>query len=209
LLKFFRLQKCKQRQLCEIVSPVKSAIGGGFLTPQSRKAMRRWLFRDPFAAVLPIGLGFSSQFHFQTREKHMSGRGRKPNLKVIPQVPGAGRPEPASDLPSAEAAIWRYLVGTMPAHWFASSEPLLRCLCSTLATCDALAARITTARKEANWKLLDRLTRIHERQTKCAADLAGKLRLTPRSKTSVEQAANLRQIPPLSTRPWEMGKTQS
>jgi hypothetical protein len=135
----------------------------------------------------------------------MVQRGRKSaELRLLPKIPGQQRPEPP-DLPPAESEIWRAVIGAMPAGWFGPEcQPLLRCYCSLLATCDVLAARVVAAREETNWKLVDRLTKIHERQTKCATDLAGKLRLTPRSKTSVEMAANMRQVPQPGSRPWDM-----
>ena len=136
----------------------------------------------------------------------MVQRGRKlPHLTVIPKIPGQGRPEP-EDLPAAEAKVWRRIVDAMPAHWFgAENQPLLRCLCSMIATSEALAAGIVKARTASDWNMVSKLTRIHERTSRCAADLSARLRLTPRSKTSVERAANLRQAPPPSVRPWEIG----
>jgi hypothetical protein len=134
----------------------------------------------------------------------MGQRGRKSHLTVIPKIPGQGRPEP-EELPIDEAKVWRAIVGAMPGHWFGPEcQPLLRCFCSMIATCDALAARIVKARKAGEWNTVDKLTRTHEHTARCATDLASKLRLTPRSKTSVERAANLRQVPPPPVRPWEI-----
>src|SRR5262245_56970885 len=139
-------------------------------------------------------------------EEQMVQRGRKSlNLRVIPKIPGHGRPEPEG-LPAAEAKLWRSIVGAMPDHWFGTeNQPLLRCLCSMIATSEALAAGIVKARAASDWNMVSKLSRIHERTSRCAADLSAKLRLTPRSKTSVERAANLRQAPPPSVRPWESG----
>jgi hypothetical protein len=135
----------------------------------------------------------------------MVQRGRKsPHLSLVtPTIPGQGRLEP-KDLPAAEAKVWRSIVSAMPEHWFRASEPLLRCLCTMIATSDVLAAKIAKARTAGDWNMVNKLTRIHERTGRCAADLSAKLRLTPRSMTSVERAANLRQVPAPPTRPWEI-----
>jgi hypothetical protein len=68
---------------------------------------------------------------------------------------------------------------------------------------DVLAARINEAREGDDLKALNQLTRMHVFSTRAATDLAGKLRTTPRSKTSVEQAANLKVASPPTARPWK------
>src|SRR5262245_65432308 len=94
----------------------------------------------------------------------MVQRGRKsPNLTVIPKIPGQGRPEP-ENLPAAEAKVWRSIVGAMPEHWFGpENQPLLRCLCSMIATSEALAAGIVKARTAREWKMISRLNRDTQR----------------------------------------------
>jgi hypothetical protein len=138
----------------------------------------------------------------------MVQRGRKSLqltlIKTTPRVPGQGRP-PGKGLPPAEARVWKMIVDAMPAGWFGPEcQPILRCLVSHIVTTQVLAVEIVKAREAEDWDKLNQLTNIHEREGRSIADLSTKLRLTPRSKTSVERAANLRQVPPPPIRPWEI-----
>jgi hypothetical protein len=92
----------------------------------------------------------------------------------------------------------------MPASWFSTCLYLLRLLCSHAATAQAIAAALAKARAQRDWIGVKRLMPMHERETRAVVYLSSMLRLTPRSKTSVEFAANQLQNSQPSVRPWEV-----
>jgi hypothetical protein len=133
-------------------------------------------------------------------------RGRKPaNLNIVPigVVPGRGRPEPPTNLPKEEQQVWRDIVGVMPSDWFRTSLHLLRLLCHHIATAEALAVALAKARQQHDWDAVRKLTAMHEREARVAGYLSTVLRLTPRSKSSVEWAANQTQTPQPEVTPWD------
>jgi hypothetical protein len=133
-------------------------------------------------------------------------RGRKPvNLNIVPigVVPGRGRPEPPNELPQEEARIWREIVASMPSNWFRTSMHLLRLLCHHVATAETLAVALAKARAQGDWVEVRQLAAMHEREARTAGYLSTVLRLTPRSKTSVEWAANATQTAQPEVTPWD------
>jgi hypothetical protein len=71
-----------------------------------------------------------------------------PKLNLVPIVPGQGRSRAPKGFPPQEAAIWRGIVASMPDHWFTPAcQPVLRCLCSCIATADALVSKIAALRE--------------------------------------------------------------
>jgi hypothetical protein len=132
-------------------------------------------------------------------------RGRQPaNVTTFPigVLPGSGRPEPDPDIPKEEAALWREFVGKMPADWFRTSTHLLRPLCCHIVTLRTVSAALAKARSKDDWLLVRRLTPIFDRETRAAAHLSSVLRLTPRSRTTTEIAANAKARLVPTEKPW-------
>jgi hypothetical protein len=111
----------------------------------------------------------------------MRKRGRKSvaSLSVVAPDVRMQRPEPPAKLSAEEKAIWREIVAKVKPDWFWSSEHLLVCYVRTLAHERMLADWIKQTDKS-NPHYLD-LLRMHRTETMLCANLAGKLRLTPRS----------------------------
>jgi hypothetical protein len=122
---------------------------------------------------------------------------------VVSIVPGR-RLQPPKNMPSQEAVIFREIINALPSGFITPAcAPILRCLCTHIATTDALAPRIAEVRAIKNLAKLDLLTTIFARESKLIGDLSTKLRLPPKSKWGQEKAAVLEaKAPP--TRPWEV-----
>lgn len=98
--------------------------------------------------------------------------------------------------------IWREIVDTMPDGWFNPGvQPVLRCLCSHIATSEYLAARIILHRNQNNLEKLNYCTQMLERESKAVGELSSKLRLTPKSKWGQEKASHLQKLNS-KKRPW-------
>lgn len=116
-------------------------------------------------------------------------------------VPGSGRPEPTGVTREA-GKHWRKIVEAMPDGWFGPEViPVLRCLCSAIATWEKVEAEIPEVTAQQDWAALDTLTRLQERQTKVIGDMSTRLRLTPKSKWGQEKAST-KQALGASKRPW-------
>ena len=117
-------------------------------------------------------------------------------LKVVPdsRMPP---PEPSTELTAAERQVWDGIVERVRPGWFYSSEVLLASYCRLAAQEAVLAHEIAEA---------DRGSRRHFEVLKlmlsvsiAAANIATKLRLTPRS--SVDRY--VRKVAPSGQRPWD------
>ena len=89
------------------------------------------------------------------------------------------RPEPPAKLSAEEKAIWREIVAKVKPGWFWSSEHLLVLYVRSLAHERMLADWIKQTDKS-HPRYLDVL-RMHWTEAMLCGNLAGKLRLTPRS----------------------------
>jgi hypothetical protein len=135
-------------------------------------------------------------------------RGRKSTaqLSVVSRLtPGQGRAQPPKGMPADEAAVWTYICGAMPDHWFSTSFHLLRCLCAHVANEEVIARELAKARVKNDLKALRNLTVMHTRETKAILELSKALRLPPRARFTQERSANLKALTPATaTRPWEI-----
>jgi hypothetical protein len=89
------------------------------------------------------------------------------------------RPDPPARLSAEEKTIWREIVAKVKPAWFWSSEVLLECYVRCLAHERILAAWIKEIDRD-DPRYLE-ILRMHRTETMLCANLAGKLRLTPRS----------------------------
>ncbi len=120
------------------------------------------------------------------------------------------RAEPPKDLTEAQAAIWREISASESADFFrtAALRRLLKDYCRHTAFADDLACQIGKyALDEAMTpdvvQTLDRLTKMHDRETKAAGDKATKLRLTNQSRYTPQAAATAAKNASVQVKPWE------
>jgi hypothetical protein len=108
-------------------------------------------------------------------------------------------------MPADEAAVWTYICGAMPDHWFCTSFHLLRCLCAHIANQEVIAQELARARAENDLKALRSLTVIYNRETRAILEHSKALRLPPRTRFTQECSANLKALTPTTTkRPWDI-----
>jgi hypothetical protein len=135
----------------------------------------------------------------------IQGRGHsrtKSTAHIIELPVERGRLRP-DKLPPEERKVWNQMVAAMPQNHFGpENEHLLRMLCSAVATSAVVGKQLATARDANDLEKVDTLSEIFARQSKVIADLSTKLKLTPRSRYSQEQASHLQRLAP-QTRPWE------
>ena len=111
----------------------------------------------------------------------MRQRGRKSAaaLAVVPIDARQQRPEPPKRLSRAEKAVWRETTAAVRPDWFWSSEFLLEIFCRSVVLERWLAEQITvTAPTDEHFADLVKMQRA---EAMLVGNLAGKLRLTPRS----------------------------
>lgn len=106
---------------------------------------------------------------------------------VPPSLPGP--PLVPSDFDAPHAAIWRGVVESKPSGWFgADCQPLLREYCRAAVMCDVLAPVVADAMAGDDARLQRRLIDIRDKESKRAALLATKLRLTPQARYGPRRA---------------------
>jgi hypothetical protein len=117
------------------------------------------------------------------------------SLAVVPPVVAPREPAPAHLAPE-EAAEWRKVVESLPAHWFpGASFTLLEIYVQAAVTTRWLAARLAPLeRGSPEWKKWHALWVM---EAKLAAQLAVRLRLHPRWDRSI-----VRKVP-TGPRPWD------
>ena len=139
----------------------------------------------------------------------MRQRGRRSaaDLAVIRGEFGK-RPEPPPDLAAAEATIWKAVVSSEPADFFATAatRDMLKAYCRHVATADRLTAVINEF--ETGWlkradgvERFDDLTRMRDREARAALMTAVRLRLTNQSRYTAGRAGTA--AAHVGPRPWE------
>jgi hypothetical protein len=128
-------------------------------------------------------------------------RGRKSSmdLTVVAVDVRKQRPEPPAALTAQQKTIWREIVEKVKPGWFYSSEHLLKLYVQTLSYEQQIAEALREL--EVGSKRYLELMRLQRGQVMLAANLAGKLWLTPRSTVD-------RYTPKIasSAKPWELGQ---
>lgn len=119
------------------------------------------------------------------------------------------RPDPPGDLSETQARVWRETVATEPADFFRTSalREMLKNYCRHTATVVELDVQIRSLPTKATLhpefgRVVERLLKMRERETKAAADKATKLRLTNQSRYTPQAAATAARKSGAS-RPWE------
>jgi hypothetical protein len=125
------------------------------------------------------------------------GRKSADSLTVVAPDIRMQRPDPPGRLSEDEKAIWREIVAKVKPGWFWSSEHLLELYVRSLAHERMLAAWIKQTDKS-HPRYLDVL-RMHRSEAMLCGNLAGKLRLTPRS--SVDRYAP--KLASSGPKPWD------
>lgn len=128
------------------------------------------------------------------------------------------RAKPPVDLSDAEAMEWRRIVDSLPADWFSDETlPLLAQYCRHIISSRRVAAmvanldRAVTAEIEGgetseaaavlgSVKALDRLFKMQERESRCLASLATKMRISQQSTYDKSKTKGDRTP---ARRPWE------
>jgi hypothetical protein len=132
-------------------------------------------------------------------------RRSKESLTVITTLtPGSGRPEPPWDFDEDEHAIWREIVGAMPANWFKTeAQPVLQALVTHIVTSREMARRLRADRTKLSLESLRSLTTMQARENAIIATLSAALRLTPKSQYT-PHVASTKSREAKRSRPWEV-----
>jgi hypothetical protein len=122
------------------------------------------------------------------------------------------RAEPPEDMAADQADIWRQIVATEPAEFFASAatKGLLRDYCRHRSTADKVSAIIEQFQGE--WlkakdgvKRYSELCKVRDAEARAAADKAVKLRMTNQSRfTPTAGGTAVRNEAKLDKKPWEV-----
>lgn len=142
----------------------------------------------------------------------MATRGRKSVAALSVVVAGnfGGRPEPSSELTAEQAAIWRETVASEAAEFFATAalRSMLADYCRHRASAAVVSEIIDTFKPD--WlkaaegaKRYYGLLKMREAETRAAASLATKLRLTNQSRYTPQAAATANKNAARGMRPWE------
>src|SRR5262245_21554128 len=116
----------------------------------------------------------------------MSPRRSAESYAVAPIGTLSRRPAPPPDLQREEAEEWVAVVGQMSADYFGRElHGVLASLCRRIVAERRIAERIHVG--GLSLEDLDRLLRMLDRESKAVASLAGKLKLTPKSKYSKDK----------------------
>lgn len=122
----------------------------------------------------------------------------------------ARRPEPPKDLNEAQALVWRETAASESVSFFdtAALQAMLKDYCRHTVTAAEMSALIdkydlTLVMDDDTAKLLDRLTKMRDRETKAAADKATKLRLTNQSRYTPKAAGTASKNGSKNLKPWE------
>lgn len=121
------------------------------------------------------------------------------------------RPEPLADLTDEEAAIWRETVASEPAEFFntAALRAMLKDYCRHRAAGDKISEVLNIFK--ADWlkngdgaKRYSDLLKMRDLETRAAAGMATKLRLTNQSRYTPQAAATASRHAAKGLKPWEM-----
>jgi hypothetical protein len=125
----------------------------------------------------------------------MAQRGRKSSAALsVVQIGTIQRPEPPADLTDHEKAEWNAVVAQMPADWFPrESHGLLKDYCRHRARSDMIAGMIALVQPDSiedteGLKAFRALLLEGRMESRAAASLAGRMRLSQNSRYKGEKA---------------------
>ena len=152
----------------------------------------------------------------------MGSRGRT-SAAELSVISGNGietirRPDPPTDLTDDEAEVWRTVVNRLPADWFpAETLPLLAQYARHTIASRRVASMIEQLDKEiteaitkgtpageavlGSAKMLDRLYKMQERESRCLSSLATKMRI---SQQTTYDKSRKKGTGPAKKQPWEI-----
>ena len=118
----------------------------------------------------------------------MKTRGRT-SLAALSVVSGGviepvARPKPPGELTEEQAAVWREVVDRLPADWFqAETFPLLAQYCRHVVSARRVQQVVATIEAEEDFDIAeyDRALKMQERESRCIASLATKMRIAQQS----------------------------
>lgn len=129
---------------------------------------------------------------------------------VVLQGGLAKRPDPPNELNEAQAKVWRETAASESVTFFdtAALQAMLKDYCRHTVTAAEMSELIdkydlTMVMDDDTAKLLDRLTKMRDRETKAAADKATKLRLTNQSRYTPKAAGTASKNGSKNLKPWE------
>lgn len=143
----------------------------------------------------------------------MDKRGRKSSaeLSVVIPVKFGQRPEAPADLTPRQAELWRAITSSEPADFFSTEalRGLLSDYCRHRESAESITSVINTF--QADWlknsegaRRYQGLLRMREMETRAAASIATKLRLTNQSRYTPQAAATAAKNGGKGFKPWEM-----
>jgi hypothetical protein len=133
----------------------------------------------------------------------MGVRGRKSLASVaIATVESLQRPDAPYDLTDAEAEQWWAVVNRLPAEWFPrETHAMLAQYCRHVVRASRIAQLVASAEASAEFDLkeYDTLLKMQERESRCIASLATRMRIT--QQTTYDKSK--KKGGSLSKKPWE------
>lgn len=157
----------------------------------------------PTRGAFPVinATDFSSQLH----KCNMGARGRRStaDLAVIGAsgIETVRRPEPPADLTDEQAAEWRAVVNRLPADWFPrETHGLLAQYCRHVVAGRRIQQLVSSIEAEKDFDLVayDRALKMQERESRCIASLATRMRISQQSKFDKQKKRGT-----LTAKPWE------
>jgi hypothetical protein len=134
----------------------------------------------------------------QTRGRHSAAK-----LAVITNMVNP-RQAPPAFLSADERRLWVEIVETKPAEWFGpDSAPILVEFVRAVDTCNLLANQVREALESGEPDWIERFLKLRDKESRRAADLATKLRLTQQSRYTPQAAATANKRTMNATKPWE------
>jgi hypothetical protein len=127
------------------------------------------------------------------------GRKSAASLSVV-QIGEIPRPEPRRQLSREEKAIWRSTTARFPPSHFAGAECLLEVFCRAVAM-ERRLDELIQATDPGDHERLGALIRLHKAEGMLVGNIAGKLRMSPRSRFDRYSVRPLPNLP----KPWQLG----
>ena len=111
-------------------------------------------------------------------------------LSIVRPPGGFGFGTAPKDLSGAERQLWDEIVESKPADWFGpDNAPLLKEYVRAAVACDQFAARVANAMAGDDDGLVKTTLDLRDRESRRAASLATKMRLTQQSRYGARDAA--------------------
>ena len=111
---------------------------------------------------------------------------------------------PPAFLSAEQRKIWQSIVDTKPAEWFgADSAPILVEYVRAVDMCNVLDGQVREALSGGDTDWIEKILKLRDKESRRAADLATKLRLTQQSRYTPQAAATANKRTLHASKPWE------